>query len=178
MSIIYSIEYNSGKQTLTVPKKTQSASIWEGQLVFKSATGLGYEIANASTPAATRCFFVARDSPAGCPHLSVVLTGIVRGIFASAAALATYNSNLLSYTQTGFKPCTLTPSGLIDTAGTPNAYAVGQVRMQNGSRTLDVIKNYGVGTVNTSKENSIEKVTEPAVLALSPTAVYAYVLVR
>lgn len=178
MSIIYSIDYNSGKQILTVPKTTPSAAFWEGQLVFKSATGLGFEVANSTTPAGTRSFFVARDSPAGCPHLSVVLTGIVRGVFASAAALATYNSNLLTYTQTGFKPCTLTPSGLIAAAGTPNAYAVGQVRMQNGSRTLDVVKNYGVGIVNTSKENSIEKVTEPAVLALSPTAVYAYVLVR
>lgn len=178
MSILYNLDYHSGQQSLTQVKSAVNTAIYEGQFVVKSVIGGGYEKANSTTPAGTRAWIVTRDSLPGCPHVSIALSGIVRVLFATPAALTSYNTNLTTYTQTGYKLATLGADGVVGVAGAVNVTAVGQVRMNNGSRTLDVIKNYGTGFVSSSKEASVERCTEPAILATSPAAIYSYALVR
>lgn len=111
-----------GGHIITVSKANTNQSIREGQFVVEGANGK-FSLATSTTPNASRGWLVYRDSPAGYPGLSLVLTGVGRVLFSNVAALNSYSVNATNYGATA-TPFNIGVSSTVTAAG---AQATGQI---------------------------------------------------
>jgi hypothetical protein len=172
---LYLNNYQSDRN-ITVLKADPNAVIYQGQVVVEDTVTGRFKLATTTTPAASRGWIVTQESPAKHRYVSVCFKGITKALFASPAALTTFNNHLSHYTGVTNKGAAINASGIIN--GNALGTTAGTVYTNNSTPTLDVIKKYVNGFVTSSKEASVEKCNVQAITTAFPTAIYAYVLVR